>query len=73
MTINSGEDWLSVSEAAELSGYNPEHITRLIRQGRIDARKFSIVWMVNHESLMKYVKKAQSLGAKRGRKSERRK
>ena len=67
MTI-SGGDWLTVQEAAKLSGYNPEHITRLIRQGKVEARKFSIVWQVNRESLLAYQAKTQQLGDKRGRK-----
>jgi len=52
------------------SGYDPEHIRRLIRDGEIKARKFSIVWMVDRKSLEGYVKKAQTWGKKRGRKSE---
>ena len=64
MTMNGGE-WLTVNEAAEQSEYDPEHIRRLIRDGEIKARKFSIVWMVNRESLLGYVKKAQTWGKKR--------
>ena len=66
----NGDEWLTVNEAAELSGYDPEHIRRLIRGREIDARKFSIVWMVSRESLLEYVKKAQTWGKKRGRKPE---
>lgn len=66
MTDNS--EWLTVQEAAQLSGYNPEHITRLIRQKKIEAHKFSIVWQVNRESLLAYKEKVQQLGEKRGRK-----
>ena len=69
MTTNGGE-WLTVNEAAEHSGYDPQHIRRLIRDGEITARKFSIVWMVNRKSLLGYVKKAQTWGRKRGRKPE---
>jgi len=68
MAING--DWLTVNEAAKLSGYDPEYITRLIRQGEIKARKFSIVWQVNEESLLAYMAKAQAMGEKRGRKPE---
>jgi len=69
MTTNGGE-WLTVNEAAKLSGYNPEHITRLIRENKIEAKKFSIVWQVNRKSLLTYLKKVQALGEKRGRKPE---
>jgi hypothetical protein len=64
MTTNGGE-WLSVSEAVEVSGYNPEYIRRLIRSGEIEARKFSIVWQVRRESLNSYIKKAQKKDDKR--------
>jgi excisionase family DNA binding protein len=67
MTTNGGE-WLTVNEAAKLSGYDPEHIRRLVREGKIKARKFSIVWMVDRESLLAYTTKAQGMGEKRGRK-----
>jgi excisionase family DNA binding protein len=50
------DEWLTVNEAAELSGYHPEHIRRLIRQGEIAAKKFSIVWMVSRNSLLEYTK-----------------
>ena len=48
--------WLTVNEAASLSGYHPEYVRQLIREGKIVAKKFSIVWMVSKESLVEYVK-----------------
>ena len=65
MTTDGGE-WLTVQEAAKLSGYNADHLRELIREGKIKARKFSIVWMVDQESLLAYTTKAQSMGEKRG-------
>ncbi len=50
------DEWLTVNEAAKLSGYHPEHIRRLVRQGAITAKKFSIVWMVSRDSLLTYMK-----------------
>jgi excisionase family DNA binding protein len=61
--------WLTVNEAAELAGYHPDHIRRLIRAGEIEAQKFSIVWQVSHESLLQYLLRSQALGEKRGPKS----
>ena len=55
------EEWLTVNEAAELSDYHPEHIRRLIRQGAIMAKKFSIVWMVSRESLLEYKKSQEKV------------
>ncbi len=71
MTRNS-EEWLTVQEAAKLSGYNPDYLRELIRQGKIKAQKFSIVWMVSSDSFSEYLKKAQNMGGKRGRKPENR-
>ena len=62
-------DLLTVSEAAKLSGYHPERIRELIRDNKIAAYKFSIVWQVDHQSLLAYLAKMQSIGKKRGRKS----
>jgi len=61
-------DWLTVQEATKLSGYNADHLRELIRDGKITARKFSIVWMVSRTSLLEYVNRAQATGKKRGRK-----
>ena len=62
------DDWLTVNEAAKLSGYHPESIRELIRQEKIEARKFSIVYQVNRESLLAYIAQAKKMGEKRGRK-----
>jgi excisionase family DNA binding protein len=59
------DEWLSVSEAAEISGYHPEYIRRLIREGEIEARKFSIVWQVRRASLNSYIQSAKSQSDKR--------
>jgi excisionase family DNA binding protein len=66
----SNDEWISVSDAAKLSGYNKEHITRLIRDGKIKAKKFSIVWQVSRSSLEAYIAKTEKLGNKRGPKSK---
>jgi len=64
------DEWLTVTQAARLSGYNADHLRELIRDGKIEAQKFSIVWMVDRESLLAYKAKAQASGEKRGRKPQ---
>lgn len=59
------DEWLSVTDAAKLSGYHPEYIRRLIRDGEIEARKFSIVWQIRRDSLEAYVENAKSQVDKR--------
>jgi len=66
----SNGKWITVNKAAELSGYNEEHITRLIRDRKIKGKKFSTVWQVSRASLLAYIKKTEKLGNKRGPKSK---
>jgi excisionase family DNA binding protein len=65
------EDWLSTNEAAEISGYHPNHIRRLIRAGEISARKWGAALMISRQSLIEYMKKAETQGGKRGPKQSR--
>ena len=58
-------DWLTVQEAADLSGYNAEYLRRLIRNQRIKYRKISFIYQVNRESLLGYLRKAKSSRDKR--------
>jgi len=60
------DEWLTTSDAARLSGYHVERIRELIREGKIDARKFGPVWAVNRMSLIDYVRTVSKLGGKRG-------
>lgn len=64
------EIWLTVTQAAQFSGYHPERIRELIREGKISAHKFGSVWAVHKTSLIDYLQKAQESGEKRGRKSQ---
>ena len=61
---------LSVNEAAKISGYHPEHIRRLIREGKIKAQKFASVWQVDRYSLQVYVRETENMGDKRGPKGD---
>ena len=68
MTQKSG--WITVSQAAKLTGYNEEYLTTLCREGKIKAQKYSIVWQVDRESLLDYVARVERLGSKRGPKPQ---
>jgi hypothetical protein len=61
-------DWIGVTEAANLSGYHPEHLRELIRNGKVRARKVVTVWQIDWVSLQAYIRKVEKLGKKRGRK-----
>jgi excisionase family DNA binding protein len=66
----NGEEWLTVTQAAEITDYHPERIRELIREGKINAHKFGTVWAVHKTSLLEYLQKIQGSGEKRGRKPQ---
>jgi excisionase family DNA binding protein len=49
------EDWLTVHEAAKLTGYNPEQIRRIAREGKVKSQKWGTVWMISRPSLFEYI------------------
>ncbi len=53
------DDWITTSEAVEVTGYNAEYIRRLIRSGKVKGRKFGIVWQVQRASLHAYLQGAR--------------
>lgn len=56
------EQWLTVAQAAEQSGYSMRMLQRLLQQGRIKGIKPGHDWLTTLEAVLAY--KAQ---AKRGR------
>ncbi len=64
------EEWITTNEAADLAGYHPDHIRRLILAGKIEARRFGPVWAVHRQSLLDYLRKMEELGERRGPKPE---
>ena len=59
------ENWITTQQAAELSGYHPVHLRRLIQAGHVKARKFGIVWQVDRASLLAYMREAEKSTDKR--------
>lgn len=57
--------WITTSQAAEISGYHPEHLRRLIRAKAIEAQKFGIVWQINKQSLIDYLSQAENIDDQR--------
>jgi excisionase family DNA binding protein len=60
------EEWLTTAQAAELSGYHPERIRELLRDGKIKGNKFGTVWQVNRTSLLFYIEAMEQKGERRG-------
>jgi excisionase family DNA binding protein len=63
------EQWLTTQQAAELIGYHPNYIRKLIRAKKVKARKFGDVWQVDRASLLAYTRTVGKLGEKRGPKT----
>ncbi len=57
-------EWISTSEAAELSGYHPEYIRRLIRQGKITVSRTGIMFWIDRASFMEYLRKSKEASKK---------
>jgi len=57
--------WLTTDGAAELTGYNADHLRLLINRGRIEARKVKRDWLVNKESLLAYKARMDALGTQK--------
>lgn len=48
-------EMITVAEACNLSGYTPQHVRLLIRQGLISARRAGGIWLVEASSLRNYM------------------
>ena len=60
------EDWLKVEEAAEIAGYHPNYVRKLLRDGKVNGRKWGQTWQVSRQSLLGYLEDVEALGKKRG-------
>lgn len=67
-TMSLMADWITTREAAELGGYTEAYLRDLVRTGRITARKFGPIWQVDRVSVRAYLRQAEKLGERRGRK-----
>jgi excisionase family DNA binding protein len=62
-------DWITTTEAIELSGYHLVHLWRLLSAGKIKAQKWGHQWQVSRASLLDYMHQMEQLGEKRGPKN----
>jgi hypothetical protein len=54
--------YISLKEAAEISGYSPDYVGQLIRNGKLPGRQVfqQVVWMTSEEDLREYMDKKKS-------------
>jgi hypothetical protein len=58
-------DWIVIAEAVQQTSYTREHISLLIRQGKVVGRKAGGVWLVELDSLKAYEARMTALGDKK--------
>ena len=56
-------EWITTSEAAELTGYSDVHIRSLAKHGQIQGQKSGNVWMINQASVLTHAEEMKNLGA----------
>ena len=56
------EGYLTVSELAERSGLTPSYVRRLIRDGRIDARRIGTMWVVEQREAERFLSTTRPFG-----------
>jgi excisionase family DNA binding protein len=64
---------ITVEEAAGILGVVPDHVRLLIRRGRIQATRFSNVWLVDPGSVKKYLTAGRTPAKGRPRKNRKKK
>lgn len=60
------EEWLTIYEAAKVAEYDADYLRKLVRAGKIKARKWGWAWQIDYESLMCFKKESENKGDKRG-------
>ena len=58
-------DYVTADEAADISGYDVQHVRRLMRAQKIKGRKAGLVWLIERDSLQAYLAKVEALGSKK--------
>jgi excisionase family DNA binding protein len=60
------EDKLTVTEAAELTGYSEGHIRYLVRNEKVEAERLGkLVYLIDRPSLVNYATKMETLGTEK--------
>jgi len=61
------EKWISLKEAAKISGYSPDYIGEMIRKGKIPGKQvyYNIAWMTTAEALLEYKQREKKKGERK--------
>ncbi len=66
--MDNNQKWIPLKKAAEISGYSPDYIGHLIRQGKIPGKQvyYNIAWMTTAEAILSYKQREQKRKNKTG-------
>jgi excisionase family DNA binding protein len=56
---------ITVQAAAELTGYNQHYLRRLLRSGTLEGIKIGQIWLIEMQSLEKYLQHVESTSDRR--------
>jgi len=61
------EKWISLKEAAKISGYSSDYIGEMIRKGKIPGKQvyYNIAWMTTAEALLEYKQREKKKGERK--------
>ena len=65
MTGLNPNQWLTTSEAAELTGYNKSYLRRLLRKGHIEGVKRGRDWLLSRQSVLEHKRRMDALGTQK--------
>jgi len=53
-TLQIIDNFITVQTAAEITGYNPQYLRRLLRAGKLEAIKIGQIWLISLASMDTY-------------------
>lgn len=62
---NDNTRLISLSEAAELYGFNPQYLSRLAKKGRLRAEKIGNSWVTTRQDVEDYIRSRKKRGVYR--------
>lgn len=54
-------EFITTAETAELLGYTPQHVRRLVREGVLDGTKIGRDWVINRASVGRFLADRENL------------
>lgn len=63
-TDNSYTNLISVEQAAELSGFTPQHVRKLLRAGLLKGSKLGHIWVTTKDAIQEYLATERRTGPK---------